>query len=271
MKAFYQALFEISNEIRHDILLRLADEPMNLTQLSKSLGLSFTETSRHLSRIGEIELTRRDTDGLYHINPYGRVLLSQLKGAEFVSTHRDYFNTHTIKHLPPEFVCRLSELEKCEYVNDVMVVLENIRTGMKEAEEFIWPLLEQYPLSTVPLVKEAHKRGVKLKVLEPIEWIAPLEFYDTRAKNMTEWGTQAMRMGLLEFRVLKRIDVFLYMTEKEVSALAFPTLDGKFDYLGFKSTDNQAHQWCKDLFNYYWNKAHSLQDPLRIMPARAPV
>ena len=47
-----------------------------------------------------------------------------------------------------------------------------------------------------------------------------------------------MGMGLLEFRVLRRVDVFLYMTEKEVCALAFPNLDGRFDYLGFTSTDS---------------------------------
>lgn len=35
----------------------------------------------------------------------------------------------------------------------------------------------------------------------------------------------------------------------------FPTLDRKFDYLGFTSEDERAHKWCADLFKYYWERA----------------
>ena len=90
MEVFYNVLFEVSNEDRHKILLQLLEEPQNVTRLSKKTGLSLTETSRHLSRISEVGLSEKDVNGLYHINNFGKTLLTQLKGADFVTQHKEY-------------------------------------------------------------------------------------------------------------------------------------------------------------------------------------
>jgi len=71
---------------------------------------------------------------------------------------------------------------------------------------------------------------------------------------------RARTTGSLEERMLKRLDVYLYMSEKEVAALAFPSLDGKFDYIGFTSTDEKSHKWCEDLFKYYWERASGREE-----------
>lgn len=63
--------------------------------------------------------------------------------------------------------------------------------------------------------------------------------------------------GLLEEKILERLDICLYMSEKEVAGVAFPFPDGRFDYLGFTATDERSHKWCRDLFQYYWERAHS--------------
>ena len=65
----------------------------------------------------------------------------------------------------------------------------------------------------------------------------------------------AKTQGSIEMKMLDRIDVFLWMSEKEVVALAFPTLEGGFDYLGFTSKDKRALEWCGELFQYYWDRA----------------
>jgi predicted transcriptional regulator len=49
--------------------------------------------------------------------------------------------------------------------------------------------------------------------------------------------------------------VFLCLSEKEVSALAFPTLDGKLDYVGFRAQNETAIEWAKTLYAYYWKKS----------------
>jgi predicted transcriptional regulator len=58
--------------------------------------------------------------------------------------------------------------------------------------------------------------------------------------------------GTLVDRTHEKIDVTMYMSEKEVAILAFPALTGEFDYLGFTSTDEKVIEWCKDLHKYYW-------------------
>jgi hypothetical protein len=44
------------------------------------------------------------------------------------------------------------------------------------------------------------------------------------------------------------------MSEKMV-AIAFPTGDGRFDYLGFTAAKRRSILWCRDLFLYYWEQA----------------
>ena len=61
-------------------------------------------------------------------------------------------------------------------------------------------------------------------------------------------------------KMLERLDTYLFMSEKEVAVLAFPTLNGKFDYLGFASTDERAHKWCSDLFLHYWERAEAKKE-----------
>jgi len=104
--------------------------------------------------------------------------------------------------------------------------------------------------------RDAVKRNVRFATIEPEDWVPPPEFYQEVAKVERSWASQARKDRLFEPRVLERkVDVFLYMSEKEVAALTFPTLSGKFDHKGFYATDERAQKWCSDLFQHYWEKA----------------
>ncbi|MFQ6107915.1 MAG: transcriptional regulator FilR1 domain-containing protein, partial [Thermoplasmata archaeon] len=50
------------------------------------------------------------------------------------------------------------------------------------------------------------------------------------------------------------VNATMTISEKK-ARVAFPTTDGKMDYIGFGSTDEDSHGWCKDLFSYYWKRA----------------
>ena len=54
---------------------------------------------------------------------------------------------------------RFNELSRGELVDDIMVVFHNIEKMIKEAEDRIWSIANQYIASTVPLAREAFKRG----------------------------------------------------------------------------------------------------------------
>ncbi len=248
-------LFELSNEDRLRILHQLEREAMNVTNLSKRLNLTIQEVSRHVSRLGEIDVTQKDVGGLYHISPYGKVILKQLLGLKFTSQHRVYFDTHTLKHLPLEFVNRIGELADSTYTNHAMMVLSSIERLIQEAEKYIWWIADQYLVNHYHLEREAYERGVKVKCIEPKNWTPLPKTEEEVLPEDIEAFNRARTTGLVEERILEGLDVFLYVSDKKASVLAFPTLDGKFDYLGFSGTDERTHKWCGDLFRYYWEKA----------------
>ncbi len=56
-------------------------------------------------------------------------------------------------------------------------------------------------------------------------------------------------------RFIESIPIGLIISEKEVGSILFPTLDGRFDYYGFKAKGKEANKWCEDLYLYYWERA----------------
>jgi predicted transcriptional regulator len=66
---------------------------------------------------------------------------------------------------------------------------------------------------------------------------------------------RARTEGRYETRRLYRLDVCLGMSEKEVAGVSFSTQNGKLDHLDFRGLDERSIRWCKNLFEYYWEKA----------------
>ena len=260
MENLCDLLFELSNEDRLRILHQLNKKAMNVTNLSKALGLTTQESSRHISRLGEVGLTKKDVNGLHHISPYGKLILKQLPGLKFTSQHREYFTTHSLQRFPLEFVSRLGDLAESTYTDDIMVAFHNTETMIKEAKEYIWVITNQYIMSTIPLFGKAFERRVKVKTIDPKHWVPPPKLKEGIRAEEAQVAWQARTNGLMEEKMLERLDIYLYMSEKEVATLAFPTLDGKFDYLGFTSTDERVHKWCSDLFQHYWERAETRKE-----------
>ena len=165
-------------------------------------------------------------------------------------------------HLPLEFVCRIGELMNSTYTEDALVFLHSVATGIQEAEECLMVMVDQFVMSQVPFVRKALERKVKMKTIEPKEWVAPHDFYRIREEAEKTWAKRARDEKLLAHRTLKRVELYIHMSEKE-AAIAFPTLDGRFDHLGFTSKDERVLKWYRDIFHYYWEKSDPLIEPLR--------
>lgn len=252
MESLCDLFFELSNENRLRILIALEQEAMKLTHVANQLNFNIQESSRHLSRLGQARLTWKDADGFYHLTPYGELSLRQLQGQLFTANHRDYFNTHTLATLPREFVGRIGELSNSSYIDDVMVIFQNVEKMIREAEEYVWRLTDRYLMTAVPDLEEAVNRGVEYRLLEPEDIVFPPDHARVLDSEVIREG---VRDRIFFNRVLERADVFLAMSEKEVAGVAFPALDGRFDYRGFTSKDERAHRWCSDLFQYYWKRS----------------
>ena len=246
MERLCNLFFELSNEDRLRILLQFQEKAMRLTHLSEKLDLTVQETSRHLSRLSDAKLIKKDVDGSYHLTPYGEHGIKLLSGFEFLSKHREYFTTHTISCLPHDFISRIGDLVNCTFEDDVMLAFHGLENTIQEAQECVWILSNQILMSTQPLLVKAVKRGVEFRLILPEEMTPPPDYKPTGLKT-----------ELIKMRTLKRVDVAIAMSEKE-AGICFPTTDGRIDFLGFgipQLTNERSHKWFRDLFLYYWERA----------------
>ncbi len=108
---FYDMLFEMSNDIRHNILLLLLEKPERMTQIAKVLDLTSPEVSRHLTRLTETKLIEKDADNYYSVTNFGEYLLNSLIDLEFITKHREYFLKHSAVNIPIRFQKRMSEIK----------------------------------------------------------------------------------------------------------------------------------------------------------------
>lgn len=258
MENLCDLLFELSNVDRLRILHQLDKEAKNVTGLSRELGLTIQEASRHVSRLADVGLTEKDANGLHSLTPYGRLTLRQIQGVKFTSIHGDYFKNHSLTEIPMEFVSRLGELADSSYIDDVTVMVYNIEKILREAEEYILDINVPYFASTFPLIQEAYDRGVVGKFIHTRELTIPEVMREELQSVLAPYiqaGERARRAGIYESKLIEKCDLILYMSEKEVGILTFPMPNGKFDLLGFSSEDKLTHKWCFDIFQYYWEKA----------------
>jgi predicted transcriptional regulator len=265
MERLCSLFFELSNEDRLSIILKLMKEPMKLTHIAKELDLTVQETSRQLARMNEIELVTKDPDGFYVLQPYGRHAIRLFPGFQFLTEHVDYFNRHTLDLLPERFMGRIGELRGSVPVTALMKTFSNIERLMRESEEFFWYMSDENLISSshYVLALDALERGIAIRCIEPLGYRPPPHILDS-ISNEIKTAIDAYRgKEMLLDKVFEKIDLVMYMNEKEVGILALPTLTGEFDYKGFSSTDPKVLEWCKDLHRYYWERG-SLRDDVYI-------
>lgn len=139
-------------------------------------------------------------------------------------------------------------------MGDVMVVIRSVEMLIQGAKEFIWNLNDQYVSSSFHLLGEALKREVKTRSIDLKHYTWDPKIRSALSDEDLNAIKTARTLGLLRERTLEKIEIFLWISEGE-AVMALPRLDGKFDYLGFSSSGERARKWCRDIFDYYWEKA----------------
>lgn len=252
MKELYSLLFELSNVDRLNILRELKNNPMRLSRVSEKFDLTVPETARNMTRLNEANLITKDTDGLFHLTPIGEDVLLLLPSFEFISRHEKYFKTHPLSFLPPEYSSNIGALSNSKYVNEITTTLFNIENMMREAEEFLYGAVTEIYVNALPIIAEACARGIEARKLMPRDAIIPPEIL--KLANDPVFDHYAM-LKKLESRYIDKLDIFIAMSEKEVAAIAFRNLEGKYDGASFRSSDPAALNWAKSLFLHYWDSA----------------
>jgi len=253
LERFHDLLFEVSNEYRHGILLLIQNEAMRITDMTKELNLTYPEIRRHISRLQDTGLIQRDVEGYYRLTPYGETSLLLFQELKFLSTNREYFLTHTLSKIPTGFVKRIGELGASVSLTNPMDFFRHAENLIKESKDHVWLLVDQFPLNSLSTIVEAIDRGVKLRIIEPIERTLNPDL-DAMTSEETLALSRTRHTPMAEQRMVDGVNAYLFVSDTRC-ILALPTPDGQYDFKGFTATDEPSLKWCSELFLHYWDEA----------------
>jgi predicted transcriptional regulator len=242
MERLRKLLFELASAERMSVMLELQKNNLKLSQLSGKLGLTVTETSRHLQRLNDAKLVEKDSAGRYELTQFGVLSLCLLAGFDFVTAHRDYFLDHEISGIPVQFIQRFGELKNGRYMAGTLRNLAEGEKNIREAQELTWILSDEVLANTIPVLTEKIKQPFDLRIVLPEGKFPPESI-----------SRLPLALGIKK-RVLEGVKVLIVITEK-YSVFCLPNKNAKFDYIGFASDDLEFQNWCRELFLYYWAKS----------------
>ncbi|MBD3205341.1 ArsR family transcriptional regulator [Candidatus Bathyarchaeota archaeon] len=215
-------LFELSSMERMDIMLSLLEEKQRLSHISQRLGMTVTETSRHLQRLSDVQLVIREVDGRFSLTKYGALAIDFLPDLEFISKNRRYFLEHEVHNIPYEFSNRLGELLDSTLEIDAVRVLDRVTTILKEAGEHIWAQSYHISPNHIPILEKKVRDDVDFRGIYP-----------------TNFELTSRLVNYLHF--LETIKKRILVTEKE-AMVSFTHITGQLDYpLSSVPTQNSSN------------------------------
>lgn len=245
--------FELSNPDRLRIMQVLKDVPMKLTDISGSIDITHQQCLRHLRRLIDVLLVERNHEGLYELSSFGELVLQLMPSLIFVSQYGEYFSTHSVSHLPSEFVARIGDLRESMLLFNVMEALSEIESIVKAADEYIKVIINKRTHSLRPHIADAVRRGIRLKSLSVTSYVPNIDVKREINQKDEHDIIEAEKEGRVMVADQDDFPVYMYMSEKAIF-LALPLHDNSFDYTGFCSSSPEAVRFCNDLFEYYWGK-----------------
>lgn len=257
-----EMLFEVSSEVRHEILVILRGGLSTVTSVSKKLGISMTEASRHFNRLSQVGLIQKNPEGDYKITILGKTVLAQLGPLEFITTHSAYFDNHDATRVPERFLNRIHELGEAvpTYTSraNIMKTVDKMEKTVFQAEEYYDCILDQSSMELIiyaepdqqsgDLAINMTQSGVRSRALMPDN----VDFDKIHPESLKAF-TELHRYSNFEFRLIESVDIFLQMNEKGVALVAFPDRENQIDFMGFEATDEISMRWCNDVFEHYWS------------------
>lgn len=244
-----QIFIELAGELRRQMVIKLSQESIRLTELAKELNATMQETHRNINRLIEVGLIEKDSEGLLSLTTYGRIMLKQLPTFAFLTEHKEYFTEHTLGDLPMKFIQRMGALYNSEIIDGVVRVLETWKNIYHNANEYIYEVMAQVPLDLIEPLVEKINNGVKFSYIFAEDVVVP----KGRLELLQKLGWRdLMTKGMVERKMADKVQVMTVLNEKQASVL-FPNLKGEADLnTMFYSDDPLFHEWCLDYFRYKW-------------------
>ena len=247
----------ISNSTRLAILLNLKEGSLKLGQIAQKMNMSIQAIQKHIDKLVVPGLIEKNIDGVFSVTPIGKITLEQIPAFQFLSKNRKYFDKHTFEGIPQKLSLRIGDLYNSEYLGDQMKAWQHNRDLCLNNREFLDSVTITTPNEFLDIVEENLKHGVKYRMVFGKNSYVPKGFYEYPAKKAWDEG---IKNGHVQEKYVEYMPVTLVNTEDE-SIIVFSNKHlGEPDTIGeFSSKDPIFKQWCRDLFDYYWNDVPSVK------------
>ena len=240
----YELFAELASENRLSILHALKEKPLKFTRLTSEINATSPETSRQLKRLTDSYFIRKDVDGYYSLTPLGELTISSIPNLKAIAERSDFFLNHDTSPIPDNLLKRLDSLSKGEIIRGVFVLVNKVETLFEETQEFSWYLSDDFPKFYLPKIENKLDSGVQYRV------IYPRDFLEQLLADISPKIRHCIKM-----RVLDKVNVAINVNDN-FCFVALPGFDGNIDrdsvIIGY---DDDFKDWCKEVFDYYWEKA----------------
>jgi predicted transcriptional regulator len=232
-----EIMFELSHPERMNILHLLKSQNLRMSDIAKQLSITTAETSRHLDRLGNAELIKKNSNNFYYLSSFANVIMRSIAIINFLTDNYEYFLHHDIGVMPDTLLC-LEAIRTSEVKHGTLENVSLISDLTKNAKDCICLISDTPMRSLVEANVKKAEEGVKFRIVYPEDVEVPEAYL--QASNM-------------EVRKIKNLDVALKYNES-MGGLALPNLEGKIDFGAvFFGTDGNFMDWLKKIFEYYWN------------------
>lgn len=247
-----EIFMELASQTRLEILEMLEQKPCRSTELAKKLNLTIQETHRNTSRLSKEKVIRKDSEGLFSLTEYGLLIAKQISYFAFLKKFQEFFEDHLIGNIPTKFLQRIGSLRNSDLIFKTTNVQEKIKKMEKTSKKYIRLILAQAWGEEGKIFLDKMKDGIKLEVIWDDDSLIPDEIEsEVRPKFL-----KFKKSGNYESKLYRgKITISTIITENEAAVL-FPHKKDEIDFhTMFVSKDREFHEWCTDLFDFFWSKS----------------
>ena len=222
--------------------------------MAKKLGLTIQETHRNTTRLSEIGIITKNSEGFFTLTEFGKIIVNQIPYFQTIKKFSKFFEEHKIDSIPIKFIQRIGALKNCKLVTKTTHVQENIKKIEANAEKKILLALAQAWGEEGKTILGQMKRGIIINTLVDDVTEFPEEIADSSmAKDI---GKFYSKNNGSEQRKFEGTLGFSMVVGDKKAGFMFPNLKGEVDFNSILvGEDKRFLEWCEDIFDYFWKKS----------------
>ncbi|MBD3193551.1 MAG: hypothetical protein GF317_00745 [Candidatus Lokiarchaeota archaeon] len=255
-----ELFFEFSNKGRIDVFRSIYQDGKKHSQIIKELDIPGSEISRHLKRLKIKNLIVKTKNNKYEVSNIGKIFYKIFEIFEVTIKHKSFFNSHDITSIPLYLFVELGNLKYLEMSDKTMQNIELWSNLVKNSEEFIYAISDQFQISILPIVeRKIQKKSIEIKALINKNLLKSYNIPNEWADQFVDASSFYKKLDIYEnVKILEEINLSLIVSDK--GGIIFLKKDKGIDY-GECLIDNHPNfiNWCKNIFRHYWRKGTSIK------------